>query len=101
MRSTGPRAPALPEVQVRDLGAHLETDAPLLQPSRQRPDNGVVLVVRRAAHARQRIDPGELMDEPLEVALELDRAVPRLKREGRGPQVPEVGLEERRREVVP
>ena len=101
MRSTGPRAPALPEVQVRDLGAHLETDAPLLQPSGQGPDNGVVLVVRRAAHARQRIDPGELMDEPVEVALELDRAVPRLKREGRGPQVPEVGLEERRREVVP
>ena len=82
------------EVDVDDLRRVLEDDAALLGPSHDRADDGVVLVVLRAPHARQRVDARQLLHEAQDVALELDRAVPVLEGEGGPPHGPEVRLEE-------
>ena len=41
-----------------------------------------------------RSNPGEQVNEPLEIAAHLSRGVPRLKREHRAPHQPEIRIEE-------
>ena len=70
------------------------------EPSRQRPHDRIILIVDRTLDAGERFDAGEFAHEAMQVALELDRAVPGLKGEGRLPHVPEMRREERRRQPV-
>ena len=88
------------QVEVGDGAATLKIHAAVLQPGLKRADHRVVLIVDRALDAGERFDAAELLDEAVQVALELDGAVPGLERKGRGPHVPEPGLEEFRRQPV-
>ena len=66
----------------------------------ERPHERIVLVVDGALDAGERLDARELHHEAVQVALEFDRAVPGLEREGGGPHEPELGLEEARRQPI-
>ena len=86
---------AVLEIQSSHVRAHQKPDAVVLQPFRYGEDNRVVLVIWRASDARERVNAREFLDEPDQITLQLDRAVPRLKGECGASHVPEVRLEER------
>ena len=70
------------------------------KPRLKRSNQRVKLIEDRALDSRKRLDARELLDEPVQVAFELDRAVPGLKGKGRRPHMPECGRKEFRREPV-
>ena len=82
------------KLHVRYVRALDKLDTLLLQPRCQRTNDGIVLIVNCSLHAGERLDAWKLVHETMKIALELDRAVPRLKGEGCLPHVPEVRLEE-------
>ena len=54
------------------------------------------MIEDRSFNTGQGFDPGKFEHESMQVTLELYRAMPGLKGEGRRPHVPEFRLEERR-----
>ena len=82
------------EVGVRHPRPEADIDAFSDEPPLERYDHRVVLVVLRAPDARQRVQAGELLDKPQEIAPQLRRGVPSLERERRPPHAPEAGREE-------
>ena len=77
-----------------------DLDALLLEPALQRADQQIVLVEDRPLDAGERFDAAEFLHEPVQIALELHRAVPRLKGERGLPHIPEFGSKERRRQPI-
>jgi len=77
-----------------------EVDALIGKPALQWDNQRVVLVVDRSLHSGERFNARELQQETQQVALELHGAVPGLKREGRGPHIPERRLEKAGRKAV-
>ena len=63
-------------------------------------DHRIVLVVHGAHNAGKRIESGNHVGEAHQIAFELNCAMPRLKRKGSTPHVPEVSLKEIRRKLV-
>jgi hypothetical protein len=81
------------EVQVGNARFQLEHDPTIVQLLLQRPDQRVVLVVNRAGHAIQAIQPRNHRCKSQNVAAKLRGTVPRLKGECRAPHHPDVGFE--------
>ena len=88
------------EVQVEHVAAVLEADALGRECVAQGLDEGVVLVVLAELHDRHVLEAPEAVDEAVHVALHLQQRLPVVEGEHGAPEEPEVGGEERRREVL-
>ena len=93
-RGTASAHISLIEIDVGHPRGEAHIHPSLQQPALQRPDQGVILVVLGAHHARQRMNARKLLNEAQEIALQFDRAVPILEGKGGAPHLPEIGLEE-------
>src|SRR5690606_899301 len=78
------------ELHVNNLGAVMELDVKGLQIFYHRQDHGLILIVLCKAERLEIRQAAHMMDEPLNIKLHLQRAVPILKSKHSAPVQPEI-----------